>query len=388
MAAMPWFLWADELVYRWLQFHRTCATPMQADALQLVVVGLLVVLVAVAVLTRGWRHPAELAAAIATVATGVAIGELLKTILERLRPRALPITSGANSFPSGHIMNTALIALAAYVLVRRSTASRWLRALACAVAVASICGQATARVVRGSHWMSDVPGSVLVALAWTLGAGAFVRRSHWGSLAVGLSAAAAFAVAYYVPAVRLSLPSALDDALLRAATPAGEGDSAFRVDVDAPSEQRLTVPGAVGGRVLKIALQARCAEHPRDCCASIIATVNDWEAPALTISSAWHEIHLVPPPGVLRVGPNTVTLKVPEEHCGGGRECVGIGVAFARVSEVHAASDEVAPFGSSARDGRDATVDHGHEPALDSGRPDERDRIGRGRDPQPMSPCR
>ncbi len=328
---MPWLLWADEIVYRWLEFHRTCGTPRQADVLQLVVVGLLVVLVAVAVLTRGWRHPAELVAAIATVATGAAVGELLKTILERLRPRALPITSGANSFPSGHIMNTALIAIAAYLLVRRSIAPRWLRALACTLAVASICGQATARVVRGSHWVSDVPGSVLVALAWTLGAGAFVRLSRRGRLAAAALAAVAFPVAYYVPAARLPLPSALDDALLRTAIPAREDDSAFRVDVDAPPERRLTVPGAAGGTVLKIAIQARCAEHPRDCCASISATVNDWEAPRLTISSAWHEFHLAPPPGVLRDGPNTVILKVRDERCAAGRECAGIGVAFARV---------------------------------------------------------
>ena len=158
MAAMPWLLWADEIVYRWLQFHRTCATPQQADGLQLVVVGLLAVLVVIAMLARGLRHPAELAAAVTSVAAGAAVGELLKTAFERLRPRALPITTGANSFPSGHVMNTTLIAIAAYVLIRRSTAPRWLRALACTCVVASICGQAAARVLHGSHWVSDIPG--------------------------------------------------------------------------------------------------------------------------------------------------------------------------------------------------------------------------------------
>ena len=330
MAAMPWLLWADEIVYRWLQFHRTCATPRQADELQLVVVGLLAVLVVIAMLARGLRHPAELAAAVTSVAAGAAVGELLKTAFERLRPRALPITTGANSFPSGHVMNTTLIAIAAYVLIRRSTAPRWLRALACTCVVASICGQAAARVLHGSHWVSDIPGSVLVALAWSFGAGVFVRPSLRGRLVVAAVAAVAFAVVYHVPAARLSLPSAVDDAALRSATVAGEDDSTSPVDVDASPERQLTVPGTPVGTALRIALQARCAEHPRDCCASVSVTVNGWEAPPLTISSAWHDVHLAPPRGVLRNGPNAVTLEV-RGDCAGRGDCARIGVAFARV---------------------------------------------------------
>ncbi len=331
VVAMPWLLWVDEATYQWLQFHRSCATPMQADALQWVVTGLLVALIAIAVLVRGWRHPRELATGVGVVVSGAAVGELLKTILERLRPRALPITSGANSFPSGHIMNTTLVAAAAYLLVRRSAAPRWVRALAGVLVAASVCLQATARVLRGSHWVSDVPGSVLAAVAWALGAGAFMRLSIRSRVVAAALATAAFAVTYRLPVARLSLPSALDDALLRASTPAGEGDPGLRGDTGALPERRLTVPGVAGAAVLKIALQARCAEHPRDCCASITATVNDWTAPPLTISSAWHEFHLVPPPGVLRDGPNTVALMVHDQHCGDGRRCAGIGVGFARV---------------------------------------------------------
>jgi len=332
VVAMPRLLWLDEIVYRWLQFHRTCATPARADALQDVVIGALIVLIAIAALSGGRRRPRALAASVLATVTGVAAGEIMKTAIERLRPRALPITSGANSFPSGHIMNTTLIATAAYLLVRRSAAPRWVRTLTGAIALASVGLQVVARVQRGSHWVTDVPGSVLVAIAWTLGAGAFARLSSSRRVVAALLAIAVFAVAYRVPAVRLRLPSALDDAALRAATPAGEEDSALRADTGAPPEQRLIVPGAPGGTALKVALQARCADHPRDCCASITATVNDWTSSPLTISSAWHELHLEPPPGVLRNGPNTVALTVRDPHCGDGRGCVGIGVSFARVA--------------------------------------------------------
>src|SRR5262249_6988997 len=118
---------------------------------------------------------------------------------------------------------------------------------------------------------------------------------------------------------------------LRAATPAGEDDPALRAaGVPAP-EQRLIVAGAPGATALKVALQARCAEHPRDCCVSVTARVNDWATSPVPISSAWHGLHRVPRPGVLRDGANVVTLKVDDRRCGGGPGCVGIGIGFARI---------------------------------------------------------
>ncbi|HEY2387004.1 MAG TPA: phosphatase PAP2 family protein [Candidatus Binatia bacterium] len=331
VVAMPWLLGLDEVVYRWLQFRRTCATPAAADAAQVAVMVALGALVAIAALGRGRERPSDLAASVACVATGAAVGEILKTMLERLRPRALPITSGANSFPSGHIMNTTLVALAAWLLVRRSHAPRWMKALAAALAIASVCVQIIARVGRGSHWITDVPGSVLLAIAWTLGAGALARLAVPTRAVAALLAAALFALTYHVPTARLRLPSALDDPALRAAAPTGEDDPALRADGAAPPEQRLIVPGAPGATALKIALQARCTEHPRECCASVTARVNEWTASPLTISSAWHELHLAPPPGVLRDGPNVVALTIDGARCGGGPGCVGIGVGFARI---------------------------------------------------------
>ena len=331
VVAMPWLLGLDDAVYRWLQFHRTCTTPAAADAAQLAVVGMLAVLVAVAALVRGRERPSDVARGIGCVATGAALGELLKTMLERLRPRALPITSGANSFPSGHIMNTTLVALAAWLLVRRSRAPRWIRGLAATLALASVGVQIVARVGRGSHWVTDVPGSVLLAVAWTLGARARARFPVPTRALAALAGAALFALAYRVPTARLRLPSALDDPVLRAAAPAGEDDPALRPDGAPSPEQRLIVAGAPGATALKVALQARCAEHPRDCCASVTARVNEWTASPVTISSAWHELHLVPPPGVLRDGANVVALTVDDRRCGGGPACVGIGIGFARI---------------------------------------------------------
>jgi undecaprenyl-diphosphatase len=331
VAAMPWLLGLDDAVYRWLQFHRTCATPAAADDAQLAVVDMLAVLVAVGALTRGRERPADVARGITCVATGAALGEVLKTMLERLRPRALPITTGANSFPSGHIMNTTLVAVAAWLLVRRSGAPRWAQRLATMLALASVCVQITARVSRGSHWVTDVPGSVLLAVAWTLCAETRARLAVPTRALAALAVVALFAVTYRVPAARLRLPSALDDPALRAAAPAGEDDPALRPDGALSAEQRLIVTGAPGASTLKVALQARCAEHPRDCCASVTARVNGWTAAPVAISSAWHELHLVPPPGVLRDGANVVALTLDDRRCGGAAACIGIGVGFARI---------------------------------------------------------
>jgi membrane-associated phospholipid phosphatase len=331
VAAMPWLLGLDDAVYRWLQFHRTCATPVAADDAQLAVVAMLAVLVAFAALTRGRDRPSDVARGIACVATGAALGEVLKTMIERLRPRALPVTTGANSFPSGHIMNTTLIAVAAWLLVRRSGAPRWAQRLATVLALASVCLQITARVSRGSHWVTDVPGSVLLGVAWTLGAEARARLAVPTRALAALAVAALFALTYHVPATRLRLPSALDDPALRATAPAGENDPALQPDGTLSAERQLIVAGAPGATAFKVALQTRCAEHPRDCCASVTARVNEWTASPVAISSAWHELHLVPPPGVLRDGANVVALTVDDRRCGGGAACIGVGVGFARI---------------------------------------------------------
>src|SRR6185369_16733264 len=138
--------------------------------------------------------------------------------------------------------------------------------------------------------------------------------------------AVVFLVAYYVPSVRVALPSALDDPDLRSASVGVES-----ADVDAAAERRLTVDAVTGASLVKVALQARCATRPRACCVSVDATVNGWNAPPLTITSAWHEVHLVPPPGVLRPGANTVVIKM-SRPCDAREDCAGIGVALARTA--------------------------------------------------------
>jgi len=326
---MPAFISVDESIYRWLQFHRTCQTAAHADMLQQAVVALVAIVIVLALATRGRHHPGEVATGCAVVASGAVIGEILKTVIERVRPRSLPTAIAANSFPSGHVMNTALIVTAAYLLVRRSTAPRWLRVIAGAAAVAAVAAQAAARVLRGSHWPSDVPGSVLVAVAWTLAASTIWRLPPRARVAAAGAALGVFAVAYYVPTARITLPSALDDVVLRA-TAADAPVSSTTLPGGDVSEQRLTVIGSAGATVLKMALQAQCVIRPRECCASVATTINQWEAPPLTITSLWHEFHLAPPAGVLRAGANTVVLRA-QGGCGGRDGCTRVGVAFARV---------------------------------------------------------
>jgi membrane-associated phospholipid phosphatase len=340
IVVLPWTLSADDAVYRWLQFHRTCSTASDAETLQLVVVGVLAVVAGGTIITGAWRCPRQLFAAVAVVVSGAAVGEILKTAIERLRPRSLPMALAANSFPSGHIMNTTLVAVVTCLLARRSTVPGAVRAAVCGIALASIPVQAAARVLIGSHWVSDVPGSVLLGVAWALGAGSVLDRlSARERVAVVILALGLFVLVDLVPATRLVLPSALDDTALRSAlrsrTVAHRMGDAHQADASATAEQRFILRNDGSSGQVKMALQARCPAHVRRCCVAVTATVNDWKAPPVIVTRGWREYRLVPPTGVLREGENVVSLNVrgAEPSCAGSADACGhVRLRYARLA--------------------------------------------------------
>jgi undecaprenyl-diphosphatase len=124
--------------------------------------------VACAAAVVAWRRGRRRLAAwvLVTVATGGVLGGLLKLLVHRARP-VLPepvASAGGYSFPSGHALNSMLLAATLVVLATpalrgRRRAGVWLAALGFVLLVGFD------RVALGVHYVSDVLAGWFVALA-------------------------------------------------------------------------------------------------------------------------------------------------------------------------------------------------------------------------------
>ena len=310
---LPFDLW----VYGWIQdtlapaaIHRL--TPRLDIAARTILAAVIVV----ALLREGGalRPVSQLVDAVPVVATGAAFGELLKTALERLRPSALPDMHTGNSLPSGHIMNTTLVAVAAWELAGVGLSPRWRRA-ARATLVAAVAMQAAARVLRSSHWPSDVAPSILLGVAWMLGAPTLWRspRVRYATLGVG---AAAYVFFLVVPAARLHLPSVLDAPRTALATWKPEGAAVVLGSAahDDGSGWRATVLRSERGTpdAFEAVMRATC-EVPDAACRRVRVSINGWTSPEIALTCGWRWYHLRPAPAALHAGDNAVAIGVPDE---------------------------------------------------------------------------
>jgi membrane-associated phospholipid phosphatase len=318
IAACTVLLPLDLRFYGWVQEAvPPVATHIAARALDVAARTILFTVIVGAL----WRAGGALAGltriadAAVIVAGGAACGELLKTALERLRPSALPDMATGNSLPSGHVMNTTLVAVVAWELAGSALSPRWRRA-ARAAAVTAVAIQAMARVLRGSHWPSDVAPSVLLGIAWMLGAPALWRmpRVRYAGLVAG---AAAYVFFLAVPAVRLHLPSVLDEPRRALATWRPEGAAVVlgqQGAVDAGSGWRSTVLHSDGGTpdAFEVVMRATC-ERPDAGCRRVRVNINGWTSPEITLSCGWRWYRLQPAASALRAGENDVAIGVPDE---------------------------------------------------------------------------
>ena len=106
--------------------------------------------------------------AVVTIAVGGGLDTPLKELIARARPVfADPVaTAPGYSFPSGHALNTMMIAAGAVALGWRATRGRpWHRALLLAGATALVLVTGFDRVGLGVHYVSDVVGGWLIGLA-------------------------------------------------------------------------------------------------------------------------------------------------------------------------------------------------------------------------------
>jgi membrane-associated phospholipid phosphatase len=116
-----------------------------------------------------WRSRTPLILMLIAVAGSLSMTIVGKAIVGRARPpltEAIPPFEYAFSFPSGHALNSTVIAgMVAYLLARRLR-RRWTRAGAVIVAIAWALAMGLSRVFLGHHWLTDVIVAWLLGAAW------------------------------------------------------------------------------------------------------------------------------------------------------------------------------------------------------------------------------
>lgn len=116
-----------------------------------------------------WRTRTPLLLMLVAVAGSLAFTTVGKAVVGRARPPladAVPPYEYAFSFPSGHALNSTVIAgVVAYLVLAhlRTAAARSLTVIAAALWAAAM---GLSRVFLGHHWLTDVIFAWLVGLAW------------------------------------------------------------------------------------------------------------------------------------------------------------------------------------------------------------------------------
>ena len=116
-----------------------------------------------------WRSRTPLVLMLIATAGSMLMTTIGKAIVGRPRPplsEAVPPYEYAFSFPSGHTLNSTVIAgVVAYLLLRRLT-TPWARTLTVVLAVVWAVVMGLSRVFLGHHWLTDVVFAWLLGSAW------------------------------------------------------------------------------------------------------------------------------------------------------------------------------------------------------------------------------
>ena len=130
-----------------------------------------------------FRSATPLILMVVAVAGSLTFTRVGKAIVQRARPPlgdAVPPYEYAFSFPSGHTLNSTVIAgMAAYLVASRMT-SRTVRVICVVAATTWAIAMGLSRVFLGHHWLTDVIFAWLLGLAWL----AFLITAHRVYLAV------------------------------------------------------------------------------------------------------------------------------------------------------------------------------------------------------------
>lgn len=128
--------------------------------------GAIACTVIAAALLLAFRRPRDAGAVVTAMILGIAGSELTKHLVLRERPWDQLYVSSGSSFPSGHTMGAAALAVSlALVVVSSDTASRSLTRVTWLVAVLWIITMAWSRTALHVHWLSDTFAGALLGLS-------------------------------------------------------------------------------------------------------------------------------------------------------------------------------------------------------------------------------
>jgi membrane-associated phospholipid phosphatase len=208
-ASLSALQWQDASVAGWFAALRGCDS---ADAAALLTRAAPYGAVAflVAGLTLAWTRrarPRDVAWTTAMLTFGLVLASVLKILLERSRPGMPPWARVTDSFPSGHVMNAALLVGASCMMVpRRAGRPDWLRVALAIGGAVFVTGVLASRLYLGRHWPSDVVGSVLLSV-WVLGLMTVHGARPRGIVAVGATAVVVGLWLTALTGTRIDLPS-------------------------------------------------------------------------------------------------------------------------------------------------------------------------------------
>jgi membrane-associated phospholipid phosphatase len=332
LVLLPRLLAIDAAFWRWMLLARGCRTDGVVDGLVSGTTrGMAVLLIAATVfgLRRGVRHVWP---PLAVCAIGLYVGKVLKNVFARERPSMLPELALGHSFPSAHVMNTTLAALAVVVLAAGFRhPRRWSTAAGLGIAIVF-----AGRLALAHHWFLDALGGMLAAVALMgLGLEWFRRRPLLAPAGLAIALTLVLAAVVHERALGIRLPSPLSargestieirpDAALGTPTLTGgwEGPleryrggsvawlrGAGAVAFELPDTMVATRDPVPAGSQAILAIAGRPDIAPRRCLALRVAVNGTPLAPFVPFVG-WREYRLLVPPGTLRPGTNEVRLEV------------------------------------------------------------------------------
>lgn len=333
---LPRLVELDGALWRAVLFARGCDADRAVDWIVTAATRVVMVLLAAAtVLSVRGVGVRETWPPLAVCAVGLLTGEFLKNVFMRERPSMIPDVALGHSFPSGHVMNTTLAALAILVLVAGFRHPRRWWAAAALVAIV-----AAGRLLLGHHWLLDALGSGLAAVALMgLCLPSFRRRPLLAPAVLALALATVLTVDLHWRALEIRLPSplsALTPRVVEIDVGAALGTAALRGDWTPLAERALgrlgawlrgagtvviEMPAAAGGGGPPSGEDAVPGGRPAELvfagrpditdqrCVSLRVAVNGQALAPFVPFVGWREYRLPLPPGTVRPGANEVRIE-------------------------------------------------------------------------------
>src|SRR6266481_7856955 len=202
---MPHLVRLDAALWRAILYWRQCGVDRAVDHVVEPSTRLAIgVLVAVALLRARVDGVRRVWPSVAVCLIGLYAGKLLKNVFMRERPSMLPGPIVGHSFPSAHVMNTALAAIAIVVLAAAFRHPRRWWAASCVMVAIIFLG----RLLLAHHWMLDAIGGLLAAVALNgLALPVVRRRPLVAPAALALVISGVLVVVTHAPMLKIRLPS-------------------------------------------------------------------------------------------------------------------------------------------------------------------------------------